>query len=109
MHARIITANIPSEKMDEMIGLYREEILPPAQRKKGFRRAFLSTNRETGEVVSISLWVSEEAMNASEEGGFIDEQVGKVAHLLEGQPRKGTYEVSVDVGAAAAEESPEDW
>ncbi len=108
MYARMVTARIPLEKMDDGIQLYREEILPPAEEKRGFRHAFLLTNRDNGTIVSLSLWATEEAMQASEEGGFIEQQVGKVAHLIEGQPRKETYEVSVDVGTAVARQRPED-
>lgn len=65
MFARVITAQAGPQGFDSFIGLAREQ-LPGATRQPGFKGFYLLTNAETGEVITISLWETQEDMQAVE-------------------------------------------
>jgi hypothetical protein len=51
----------------------------------------------TGKGIFLTLWETEEDLKASEESGYYQEQLGKLAEALAGQPEKEDYEVSIQV------------
>lgn len=67
MHARHVTVKGSPEKIDEGIRSVQEQVLPVLQGCAGFKGQLLLVDRGKGEAVGISLWDSEENMNASEE------------------------------------------
>ena len=48
MFARIVTVHAKIEKLDEVIAIYRDSVVPAAKQQKGFLGARLSTDRATG-------------------------------------------------------------
>jgi heme-degrading monooxygenase HmoA len=65
MFARVVTAQAGPQGLDSFIGLAREQ-LPAASRQPGFKGAYLLTKAETGQLITISLWETEEHMQAVE-------------------------------------------
>ena len=53
--------------MIESLRHLRERILPRSQQQNGYNGFISLGNRETGEVIGISLWDSERALQATEE------------------------------------------
>lgn len=53
--------------MIESLRHLRERILPRSQQQDGYNGFISLGNRETGEVIGISLWDSERALQATEE------------------------------------------
>ena len=95
MFARLIICEWKSDKLDEGIKLYEESVIPAAKSQKGFRGGHLLTDRKTNKGISIALWDSEEDLIASEEIGYLKEQLGKFKDYFEAPPVREIYEVSL--------------
>jgi len=65
MFARVITAQAAPGQLDGAIALARDQ-LPAAARRRGFRGFYLLTDAETGRVMTISLWDTQEQLDAVE-------------------------------------------
>ena len=95
MFARFTIVQVNPDKIDEVIKLYEESVVPAAKSQKGYRGANLYTDRKTGKGYSISLWDSEEDAIANEQSGYYKEQVGKFTEHFSAPPVQEGYEVSV--------------
>ncbi len=89
MFARFTTVQVNADKIDEVIKLYDESVVPGGKAQKGFCGIYLFTDRKTGNGVSVSLW-------ESEEDAVANEQVGKFAEYFTAAPVQEGYEVSVN-------------
>lgn len=67
MYARHVTVKGSPEHIDEGVRSVREEVLPILKECNGFRGQLLLVDRSKGEAIGISLWESEQDMQASEE------------------------------------------
>ncbi len=95
MFARFTIVQVDADKVDEVIKLYEDSVVPAAKSQKGYRGAYLFTDRKTGKGYSISLWDSEEDALANEQSGYYKGQVGKFAEHFTAPPVQEGYEVSV--------------
>ena len=69
MHARMSIIEGRPDKVDEALRQAREVILPQAmEMDPGFKGIVALTDRQSGKIVGITFWESEEAMRATEEG-----------------------------------------
>jgi heme-degrading monooxygenase HmoA len=69
MHARMSTLEGSPDEMDEGLREIREHVLPTLQQQDGFKGFIALGNRQSGELIGITFWESEQAMQASEEVG----------------------------------------
>ena len=69
MHARISSLEGPADQVDEGLRYVREQVLPQLQQQDGFKGFIALSDRQSGKVMGISFWESEQAMRASEEVG----------------------------------------
>lgn len=67
MFARVNAFEGPPEQMDESLRQVREQVLPQLKQQDGFKGLIGLADRQTGKVLGVTLWESEEAMRASEE------------------------------------------
>lgn len=95
MYARVMTVQVQPGKSDEMIGMFRDSVVPAAKQQKGFKSGLLLTDRGTGKAISISLWDTEADMKTSEASGYIQEQPAKFGAILAAPPTTEHYEVSI--------------
>ncbi len=95
MFARFTIVQVDASKIDEVIELYENSVVPGGQSQKGFCGIYLFTDRTTGKGYSISLWDSEADAVANEQSGYYKEQVGKFAQYFTAPPVQEGYEVSV--------------
>ena len=95
MFARVTTAYLSIDKADEAIRITGEDIMPAAKTQKGFRHFFAFSDRRTGKGITISIWDSEEDAIANEQGGYYQQQVGKLAPFFITAPVREGFEVSV--------------
>jgi heme-degrading monooxygenase HmoA len=63
--ARVITVQAPPDGFDGVIRFVQEQ-LPGAQAQPGFKGFYLLTDRDTGNVVTISLWDTQDDIRALE-------------------------------------------
>jgi len=84
MYARIVTGKMKNESTDEAITIYKNSVVPAAREQKGFKAAHLFSDPKTGKYITITVWETEEDMEAGDKSGYLQEQLGKVAaHFAE--------------------------
>lgn len=93
MFARLVTFQWKSDRLDEAIRTYRENVAPARKAKKGSRGGYFLIDRKTGKGVAITLWDSEQDIIATEDGGFFKEQLDKFQDFLTAPPVREIYEV----------------
>ncbi len=96
MYARITTVQAQPDKLDELIALFRDSIMPAAKQQKGFLGARLFTDRATGKGVAVTRWQTREDLEAGEASGYYQEQIAKIAPMLTAPPVRDIYEISFD-------------
>ena len=88
--ARFNFRHFSADKMDDVIRMYRESVVPVVAVRKGCVGGAILTDRNTGNLISISLWETDADMRASQPPGDVDAIVG-------GPPMRELYEVSIQV------------
>ena len=101
MFARIAAyAAEPSPyRIEQGIRRAREKALPRVRQMDGYKGAYFFVDRQSGKVISITLWESEEALRASEEMArtLRDEFAGGLSTQ---QVDVGRYEVAIGLEEA---------
>ena len=97
MYARLTKMHFKIDRIEHVLKLYNDSIIPAVKSQKGFKGAYLLTNRNTGKAISCTLWDSEEDAVANEESGYYQEQINKIKDFLTAPPDREGYEVSVQV------------
>jgi heme-degrading monooxygenase HmoA len=69
MHARMSTLEGSPEQVDDGLRYVREQVLPLMQQQDGFTGFIVLGDRQSGKVIGVSFWESEQAMEASEQLG----------------------------------------
>ena len=69
MHARVSILEGPPDKIDDGLRQVRERVVPQAKQLDGFKGMIALGDRQSGKLLGITFWESEEAMRASEEEG----------------------------------------
>jgi heme-degrading monooxygenase HmoA len=69
MHARMSILEGPTDQVDEGMRYVREQVLPLMQQQDGFKGFIVLNDRQSGKIIGVSFWESEQAMQASEEVG----------------------------------------
>jgi heme-degrading monooxygenase HmoA len=69
MFARMSILEGSPDQIDEGLRHVREQVLPFMQQQDGFKGFIALSDRQTGKVIGVSLWASEQAMRASEKAG----------------------------------------
>lgn len=95
MHARVVIMEMLPIDVEEVVRTYRDRVVPVGREQEGFRAAWMLTDPETGEGMSISLWQSADDMLASEESDFHHRELGELEDFFISAPVRKHYEVSV--------------
>ncbi len=90
MHARLNYRQVQLDKMDDVIKVYQDSTLPTVRSRKGFKGAFVLTDRSSGKLIAMALWETEADMRASVPPDDADAITGE-------PPRREEYEVSIQV------------
>lgn len=94
MHARVVSMEMLPIDVGKAVRIYQERVVPAAREEEGFRGAFLLTDPDTGEGLSISIWNSEEDMHASEASGFYHRKLAELEAFFISTPERKHYEIS---------------
>jgi len=95
MYARVSTAEVQPGRMDEVVAISRDSVLPAARQQQGFEGGLWLTDPDANKVVVVTLWGSREDMESGETSGYYREQIGKLGGLLAGDVVREAYEVSL--------------
>jgi heme-degrading monooxygenase HmoA len=101
-YCHVVRTKVHPHKVDEMISLWTQEILPTLKKQKGFGGVTLIGNRKIGTSVSVSYWESESALRDARGqvrpeaaatlgktgGSIIEDDECEVAFLERFQPAK---------------------
>ncbi len=69
--ARVATiGEVPPERLDEMTHEIKEHVLPALRKLNGFAGVLVLLERGSGKVLLVTLWESQQAMNATEEAAY---------------------------------------
>jgi heme-degrading monooxygenase HmoA len=100
MYARVTTIQGAPGKMDDAKGHIQEQTLPQLQKMEGFKGFVALGDRQSGKVLGVAFWESEEALRATDEAvssvrsGAAEAASGTVASVEE-------YEVFVNEAPSA--------
>lgn len=95
MYARMVTAGIKPERVNEAVQRWRETVAPSVQQREGFISARLLIRRDAGKIVSIGLWETEADFQATIE--WNREQVATFTDFFTEPPVVDGYEVVAEV------------
>ncbi len=93
MFVRLTRVQVRVERIEHVIKVYKESIVPTTRTQLGFLGLCLFVNRKTGEGISQSFWRSEEDVLASEANHHYQEQLVKVMNSFTSPPVREGYEV----------------
>jgi quinol monooxygenase YgiN len=62
MMVRMASVRVAPQRIDEIVGRYREIVRPVHQRSEGLRNHYLLVDRQSGQMRLIGLWDSQEAL-----------------------------------------------
>jgi hypothetical protein len=93
MHARVITVQSSSNRIDQAVSTYETLVIPEVRKFKGFKNAYLLVNSASGQAMSVVLWETERDMLASEEGEYLRGQIAKFGAIFDATPAVEHYEV----------------
>jgi heme-degrading monooxygenase HmoA len=67
MYARVVRGQVSPDKVDEVIRLWQEFVLPSVKQQKGFKGVRLLVERNSGKIMSMGLWQTEADFQATVE------------------------------------------
>jgi heme-degrading monooxygenase HmoA len=96
MYARLTIFRFKIDRIEEGIKLYQESVIPATKTQKGFCQAYLLTDRNTGDGISMTFWETQADALANEENRYYQEQLVKFfPGFYESGPIREGYEVSL--------------
>lgn len=95
MHARVTTSLAHPGKLDDILSIAEDSIVPTAKQQKGFKGYLGLTDWNLGKSITITLWESEADMRAGEASGYYQQQIAQVEPLMAGPPTVEHYEVVI--------------
>ena len=99
MYARLTTLSFRIDLADEGVRIFETSVVPAARAQKGFRAAYLLSDRKSGRAVALTLWDDEAAALANEENRYYQEQLVKFLPIITSPPIKEGFEVELFVEA----------
>jgi heme-degrading monooxygenase HmoA len=96
MHARTGTLQVSPERIDDVVSMLRDQQIPQYRDQQGYKGFTVLADRDSGTVVGISFWESEDDLQASED--LAEQARSQAADTGEasGEPRVDRYEVLLD-------------
>ena len=92
LYARVVHFQLKPETLDQGVSALRERVLPDLEQEAGYRSSQLLVEGETGQVLVISLYDTEEGARLRDELGF-RRRMGMLAGFLTDRPRPSFYKV----------------
>ena len=97
MYARVVTAQIAPDRMDEAIRIWRESQQPVLEQQRGWKSLELLIDREANTALIVSVWETEADLKAVGVGSrFWQEHFAHFAALLSTAPSVERYHVALD-------------
>jgi heme-degrading monooxygenase HmoA len=94
--ARFISAQLRPGNIDTVVTLFENVVMHAATEQQGFRRGLLLIDRAHDHAISIGLWHSELDLLASEQVGYLRQQIGQFAQVVAAPVVPETLVVAVE-------------
>ncbi len=96
MNARVITVQWKMDRLDEAIRFFREEVATALGEQPGFANTRMLVDQSTGKGMMVTVWASDAELQASENNGFLKEQLVHLSQFFAAPPTIDRYEISVN-------------
>ncbi len=93
MFARMAIYQVKKNELDEGTKHFQEVIIPEAKNQKGYQYSYLLADKETGKVVGLVLYDSEEDALAREKSEEYSKSHAPIAPFITAPPIREGYEV----------------
>jgi heme-degrading monooxygenase HmoA len=93
MYARSNTFRATPDKIEDLVTMCRDEVMPLTQGMDGCVGLSMLADRETGRCIVTTAWATEDAMRASDQG--VQESRGRAAQLAGGKAEVAEWEIAV--------------
>jgi quinol monooxygenase YgiN len=93
MYARVITAQLHPDRIDDFLRAWQEGTLPTVRQAAGFQDVTMYVDRATGRATMVAHYDSEAAATAAHAG--MRERNAPLAEYFATPPGGGVYEVAV--------------
>jgi heme-degrading monooxygenase HmoA len=80
--ARFIAAKLHPGNIDTVVTLFENVVMHAATEQHGFRRGLLLVDRAADYAISIGLWQTEDDLHASEQVGYVSQQIGNFIQIV---------------------------
>ena len=97
VHAKVLTAQVQPGKLDEVISISQDSVVPALKQQKGFKSYLVLTQESAGKELAITLWETEADGRNWEIDSRNQELAARIMPLIAGPPTVELYEVSVRV------------
>lgn len=98
MYARVTTIQISPYRLDEAIGILREQVVPAIQQQNGFKGYLMLVDRGTGNSINITLWEEEaDRQVTGSHSEYYRNAIGKVVPFLTDTPLIEDLELVIQV------------
>ena len=98
MYARVTTIQISPYRLEEAIGVLREQVVPTIQQQNGFKGYLMLVDRGTGNSINITLWEEEEDRQVSGPNSeYYRNSIGKLVPFLTDTPLTEDLELVIQV------------
>lgn len=95
MLARVSRFEGSADKLDELIELFTQEVLPSFQAQRGFKGVTFLIDHQNGRALGTTFWESETDLHASEEMAHQQRQKAARAVSSAIEPTREVYQVVV--------------
>jgi quinol monooxygenase YgiN len=98
MYARVTTLQISPYRVDEAVGVLKEQVVPTIQQQNGFKGYLMFVDRSTGKSINVTLWDEEADREITgSNSAYYREAIGKVVPLLMDAPLVEDLELVIQV------------
>ncbi len=97
MYTRIVNVSLKPGTIDEAIKIYENSVIPAAKAVEGYNGGYFLVDREKNTGKSIAIYDTKEKLIASDESGYLQEQITKFGELFTTPPVTGIFENALNI------------
>jgi heme-degrading monooxygenase HmoA len=96
MHARTGMLQVPPDNLDRVVSQVQSEQIPQYRQQPGYKGFTVLANRQSGEVIGVSFWETQDDLNTAEELGEKARTQAAETGQAGSEPEVGRWEVLLD-------------
>lgn len=96
MFIRVLHLEMKTDRWDEALARFREQVFPELERQEGFMRAILGGEKETGRAALITMWQTAGHAKTYEDSGTASQYIHRFDEMYTREPQVEGYPVLFD-------------